>query len=257
MLLVAIALAAGSGIAALRWWSGPPAWYRPTGPTDAAAARLAERVEYGLLEQVQRVRPAGSRWTIRITDEQANAWLAARLPDWWRTRSGRPWPQELAPPQIITRAEALQWAAAVSGSGMRLGVVGRVVPESGGPSASGGMPVAAVGLGRIGLRLSGVGVGRNGAAGRADAAARRLGPLASRVGLLEAGQGDAIEQATADPDAWVAGRIEAFIDRMQDQAAEDGGPGIPVPLIDGRRCRLLAVGLEDGAITMSFEAEGP
>ena len=252
----------------LRWWAGPPAWYRPPDPGNPATARLAERVEYGLLEQVQRLRPTGSQWTIRLTDEQANAWLAARLPQWWRSRSGADWPRELSPPQITTRAEALRWAAAASGGGVRLGVVGRVEPRDGGAHGAGEPPAGfegegASGLARIGVRLSAVGVGRSGSSGPGAGGAERLGTLGVRLGLLEADRVDALEAAVADPDAWVAGLIETFVARVREEVPGDqaagslAGSGIPVPLIDGRWCRLITVGLEDGAITMSFEAGGP
>ncbi|MHC4808885.1 MAG: hypothetical protein ACYTEV_00780 [Planctomycetota bacterium] len=257
----AVLLAACALVAGMRWWAGPPSWYRPPSLEDSEAGRLAERVEYGLLEQVQRVRPPGTRWTVRLTDEQANAWLATRLPGWWRSRGGAAWPTEVLPPQITTRPDSLRWAAAVATRGVRLGLVGRLEPRAG--WASGEPEADASGLARIGMRLAGLGVGRSAGADLDPEAAARLASLGRRTGVFEGGGATAVEAAAADPDAWVGDLIEGFIVRTGRSDAGGAEPaagddrGIPVPLLDGRWCRLVAVGLEDGAITMSFEADGP
>lgn len=256
MLLAACAL-----VGAVRWWAGPPSWYRPPSLEDPEAGRLAERVEYGLLEQVQRVRPPGTRWTVRLTDEQANAWLATRLPEWWRSRGGGAWPAEVLPPQITTRPDSLRWAAAVATRGVRLGLVGRLEPRAG--ATSGEPEPDLAGLGRIGMRLAGLGLGRSAGAELDPEAAARLASLGRRTGVFEGGGAGTLEAAAADPDAWIGDLIEGFIGRSGRGDAGDAEPdaaagrGIPVPLLDGRWCRLVAVGLEDGAITMSFEADGP
>lgn len=75
--------------------SRPPAWWAAAG-ADAGpeGADLAERVERAVVAEAHRARPEGEPWSVAITAEQANAWLAHRLPKWManRARAGAPAP---------------------------------------------------------------------------------------------------------------------------------------------------------------------
>jgi len=244
---VAIGLVAGAlGIAWLvaARLLGPPSWYAPSATTDAVAGSLGERVEYRLVEELQRVRPPAERWTVRVTDEQANAWLAARLPAWWRTETGEPWPEDLRPPQLRSAGGELTVVMGAELPGLEAGLVAVVRPA--------GQPVVhpASGFARVGLAFDELRVGRTGTSALAASdlvidAAGVAGEDAERVrGML------------ADP--------AAALDRVIDEAAagarggdDEDVAGVPIRLADGRRVRLESIGLESGAMTFRFAAAGP
>ncbi len=69
-----------------------PRWWRSADPSDPATIALAQRVERAVLEHVRKPRPLGEPWTVSVTVEQANAWLAVRLPLWAANR-GAPLPK--------------------------------------------------------------------------------------------------------------------------------------------------------------------
>ncbi len=91
----------------------PPPWFNPPNPADPAVVELAETVEYRLLEELQKIRPPGEPWSLRIREPQINAWLAARLPDWIAHESDLDWPAELETIQIHLESEGLTLAAAL------------------------------------------------------------------------------------------------------------------------------------------------
>jgi len=97
---VALLLIAAAG-AWIAWSIGrTPAWYRPADATRPEVARLGRRTEQFVLEEVHR-RPAGDRnWSIRLTNEQMNAWLAANLPAWFANQTGEPWPEHIGVPVV-------------------------------------------------------------------------------------------------------------------------------------------------------------
>jgi hypothetical protein len=86
---------------ALRQWSRmDPSWYDPPNPADEQVTQLADRVEYRLLEEAQKIRPESDAWTLRVREEQINAWLAARLPEWLAHEQDVDWPEGLGMPQM-------------------------------------------------------------------------------------------------------------------------------------------------------------
>lgn len=224
---------------------GPPAWYAPAAADDAAADELGERIEYRLVEELQRVRPPAERWTVRLTDVQANAWLAARLPAWWRTETGEPWPEDLRPPQLRSGGEQLTLVLAADLPGLEAGLVAVVRPASGAAIPAAGDR----GLGRVGLSFAELRLGRTGASAMAvsdfviDAAGAR------------GRDAETLRATLADPAAALDRAVESIADRG---GAEEGdGPGLPIRLADGRRVRLESVGLEVGAMTLTFRSAGP
>jgi len=60
----------------------PPSWWVPPAVGDPAVRALGERVEQRLVEEATRIREGDGDWAIRLTEQQANAWLAGRLPQW-------------------------------------------------------------------------------------------------------------------------------------------------------------------------------
>ncbi len=70
-----------------------PAWWRERdaiNPHDTAVIERAERVENAITTQLTAVRdPSDPSWSVKISDEQANAWLSVRLRDSIITHMGR------------------------------------------------------------------------------------------------------------------------------------------------------------------------
>ena len=77
----------------------PQTWFDPEGEDDPARVRLGEQVEFRLVEELQKIRPDGESWRLRITDEAINAWLATRLRAWMNHQDA-PWPEGISAPQI-------------------------------------------------------------------------------------------------------------------------------------------------------------
>ncbi len=84
-------------ICVLFFW--PQTWFDPESDDDPARSRLGEQVEFRLVEELQKIRPAGESWRLRITDEAINAWLATRLRPWMNHQDAS-WPEGLSSPQI-------------------------------------------------------------------------------------------------------------------------------------------------------------
>ena len=79
-----ICFATISLLAIVAWWLTwqPPHWYQVPDASSDAVARMADRAEFRLIEEFQKVRDADDAWHVRIGDEAINAWLAARLEAW-------------------------------------------------------------------------------------------------------------------------------------------------------------------------------
>lgn len=71
----------GLGLAARSQSRKAPAWWAPPAAGEAAAG-AAERTEQGLVNEAHRVRADEGEWTLELTEEDVNAWLALRLPAW-------------------------------------------------------------------------------------------------------------------------------------------------------------------------------
>lgn len=111
----------------------PPGWYDP--PADTQQTRdFADRVEYRLVEEAQKIRPPDEQWTVRIRDEQINAWLAARLPQWVAREQDAQWPEFLGTPQVRLTESGIDVAVDIRSIGSegdvssRRFVVVRIVP---------------------------------------------------------------------------------------------------------------------------------
>jgi uncharacterized protein YpmS len=82
-----------------------------------------------MLEQSQRVRPATEHWTLRLTQQQMNAWLAARLPAWIEHDANLKWPEPIGTPQVLIEPDGVSVAAPVLTHGMSRTIVARLKPE--------------------------------------------------------------------------------------------------------------------------------
>lgn len=85
LLCVALAGVALMAVLATR----TPSWWVPPAADDPEVRALGERVEQRLVEEATRIRDGGGEWAIRLTEEQANAWLAGRLPQWLAHADGQ------------------------------------------------------------------------------------------------------------------------------------------------------------------------
>jgi hypothetical protein len=79
-----IVITAAGAAAGVLWWRStlPPAWWSPPNRADPRVAEVGERVEQSLISHAHEIRPADEPWSIRIHEDQVNAWLATRLPKW-------------------------------------------------------------------------------------------------------------------------------------------------------------------------------
>lgn len=67
-----------------------PEWWSPADPAAPANVTLGEYVENTVVTQFHKARPAGdATWTLDLSEEWINAWLATRLPRWAENRDLR------------------------------------------------------------------------------------------------------------------------------------------------------------------------
>jgi hypothetical protein len=104
-----------------------PRWFRTINPRDAALVDLAQRVENRVITQLYKYRgevdPAtdatGAAWELTITQDEATAWLACKLPDWLRNLDDRfTWPVGVENVQAAFDPSRV-WIAASVDSGSR------------------------------------------------------------------------------------------------------------------------------------------
>src|SRR5690606_20368524 len=84
----------GLGIGVWLWWGlrTAPAWYELPEAIEPRMQAFADRVEMRMLEEATAERDADAPWGVRITDEQVNAWLAAKLRPWLAHEGDFDWP---------------------------------------------------------------------------------------------------------------------------------------------------------------------
>jgi hypothetical protein len=63
-----------------------PAWWMPISRQDAAATERGAQLEQSIVAEFTRVRSDAPEWSLRIRDQDANEWLATRLPQWLESR---------------------------------------------------------------------------------------------------------------------------------------------------------------------------
>jgi len=83
VVVLAASAAIGWRLAQLR-----PAWWPPS-PDTEAANRVGQHLENTVSATLTQNRPADDAWTLVITQDHANAWLAGRMPKWLANRSVR------------------------------------------------------------------------------------------------------------------------------------------------------------------------
>ena len=217
--VLVLVIAAGLVVVGAGWvWvlvRSAPSWYSPADAGDAEAAALAERAEYRLVEEYHRIRGEGEQWTVRVREEQINAWLAARLPEWIANREGLSWPEGVGVPQVHIEEAGINVAVEAEYTGRKQVVVMRVVPE--------------VREGELWARMDRVGLGRVSVAGS---------PAEALAGLIEeAGSEGAMG--------------EEVMEELLKMVSGERGVEWSVELADDRRVELVDVVLSEGAIDVT------
>ena len=108
---VLLAFAILGGVGALVLWQltwVPPLQYRPPAADDAEVIALAEKVEYRLIEEAQKIREPEDTWTLRVREQQVNAWLATRLAEWIAHEQDIKLPRSVRRPQIAFDADGMR-----------------------------------------------------------------------------------------------------------------------------------------------------
>lgn len=89
-----------------------PAWYAPPDRHDVRAAALAEKIEYAVLEESHKLRAEDQPWSVVVRDEQINAWLATRLPQWASHEESLKWLADQSTLQVRTDKQGISLAMA-------------------------------------------------------------------------------------------------------------------------------------------------
>lgn len=212
-LIVAVVVSAGAvGLWRLTWMA--PAWWAPLDPDDQQTARLAERIEYRLAEEAHKVRAEPKPWWIEIKQDQINAWLAARLPEWIAHAHGIQWPADAGLPQIDVDTGVVRVGLDIETDAGARYLVAHVEPS--------------IVDGKLALALDGMSVGRLWIPGSSVAA------VVDRLADTEAG-------------AWLDDPgVKTLIGLLEDGRRIDP----TLTLNDGRRVRVLDVRCNRGALLL-------
>lgn len=220
-LLVLFAL----GIGALYWATHtPPAWYDPPSRDNERVEHVADRFEYRVVEEAQKIRADDATWTVRVREEHLNAWLATRLPQWLAHTHDLAWPAYLHTPQVHLQAEGVSLAVGLGQSDRRI-VMARFMPG--------------IEAGRLRVDVHDLTMGRLPLPG--DPTRQLLEQL--REARRAADQAPQTNQVDDD-------NIMSVIERL---IAGHASVEPVFTLSDGRRVRLLALEIHDGAIDMTSQ----
>ncbi|MCZ6835160.1 MAG: hypothetical protein O7G85_05235 [Planctomycetota bacterium] len=106
-----------------------PTWYQPPDPLDGKVVELADKVEFRLLEEFQKIREEPTPWKLRVREEQINAWLATKLRSWIEHQPDMTWPDNLEMPQIRFEPNGISLAISIESTGAAKVVVTRLIPR--------------------------------------------------------------------------------------------------------------------------------
>ncbi len=98
MVLVVVAIAGAVMAWRLTWLA--PVWWPDDVAVNEQTKALADRVEYRLAQEAHKVRPDTAPWRLRVREDQVNAWLTSRLPQWLAHSENVEWPSQLGTPRV-------------------------------------------------------------------------------------------------------------------------------------------------------------
>jgi hypothetical protein len=197
-----------------------PAWWPNDVVDDERTEALADRVEYRLAEEAHKVRPEAEPWRLRVKDEQVNAWLTSRLPQWLAHTENLQWPSQLGTPRVRFAEDGVSIGLAFDDGGRRRYVVADLEPQ--------------IVDGRLSLSLKGVSLGR-------------VWVPAGSIRTLVERYRDIVPERFIDNPA-VRRVLDLLIEEQRFEPAFD--------LTDGRRVRLVNVVTGDGEIVIECETVG-
>jgi hypothetical protein len=212
--LIPVVLLSAGALGLWRLAGMAPAWWSPPDPEDEQTTQLAERVEYRLAEEAHKVRAEPAPWWIEIRQDQINAWLAARLPEWVAHTHGIRWPAGVGLPQVSLDSGTVR--------------VGLDLETETGPRYLVAHLAPAIVDGELALALEGMSVGRLWLPGSS------VGAIMDRLRHTEAGR------FLDDP------ALEPVLEIL------DGGRRIDptLTLSDGRRVRVLDIQCRSDALLL-------
>jgi hypothetical protein len=216
ILALVVLLALGAAAALWQMSRVPPAWYRPPPRHDPKVAEFANQVEYRLVQEAQKIRePDHDVWTLRVREEQINAWLATRLQAWLE-HEGQRWPDQLGTPQTSIGREAISLALPLIGAARTRYVTAKITPV--------------IENGELRLELHRVALGRVSLPGE---------PLANLLAAI----------ADAAPQAMELSHVNTAVDWLRRREGIDP----VIELADDRRLRILDLQLDDGWIDITAQ----
>ena len=122
-------MSAVAGNAPLRWWVAlplivvpalavcvvvaiiPPRWWAPVEADDPAVIARAADLEQEVTSAIHKVRVEPEPWGFLVSDQEANEWLATRLPAWIEHDERLAWPPGIEVVQVRFVADAFEVAA--------------------------------------------------------------------------------------------------------------------------------------------------
>jgi hypothetical protein len=225
-----------------------PVWWEAIDASNPRTMAVADAVENGAVDLLSRVRPSERRspglmtsepWTVKLTPEDANAWLAVRLPMWIRNQSESfRWPSQVAQLQVDFRDDDIVLGVRAQTHGVERYLWVTLDPTI---DESGALWLRAtwVHVGRLSLPASWF--------------------LPDSLPAVTGGPG----QPPASADTLVTKNIPDDLRALPETgtllaALNGGGPVAKNPtvrLADGRRVRILGLEAQDGALYVTCRTE--
>lgn len=214
----------------------PPSWWRAMAREDPATVQLARRVENAIETEVYQNRPAvhegavwrSDPWSVRVSAEEASAWLCVRLPAWVANQKDHlRWPRDLQEVQVAFNAGAMTVGARVPA-----GREGRVLTATVSPRLDERgrlfLPAQQMNVGRLAVPASWVLDHARGGGAAAQAIPENLRALPETEALVRAFEGS-----------------EALVESPV------------IKLGDGRSVRVLGFSLAGGVLEITCRTERP
>lgn len=221
-------------VAAAHATRATPEWFRPLDGDDPTIDADAEAFENAVVTQLSNMRPRravepgetttrweSEPWSVSVSQHDANAWVAARLPRWLRHQHGEgAWPEELRDVQIAFREGEVEIAGRIV-EGTQRQVLGATLRPRIEPKGDLWAPASRFTLGRLPVPAGWV----------ISESAADLVP------------GDVLRHPESRRVlAVLRGEIPAFENAV-------------VRLDDGRHVRLLGIRSRDGRVELTFRTE--